>query len=52
MKVGIYHGKNLVVVKERPMPAVGPKDTLVRILAGGICCTDINIVKARRTRTF
>lgn len=46
MKVGIYHGKNHVGVEERPMPEVGPKDALVRILAGGICGTDINIVKA------
>lgn len=46
MKVGIYHGQNSVGVEERPMPQVGAKDVLVRILAGGICGTDINIVKA------
>ncbi|WP_249923506.1 zinc-dependent alcohol dehydrogenase [Paenibacillus odorifer] len=46
MKVGIYHGKNSVGIEERPIPEVGPKDVLVRILAGGICGTDINIVKA------
>lgn len=46
MKVGIYHWKNHVGVEERPIPEVGPKDALVRILAGGICGTNINIVKA------
>ncbi|WP_262495503.1 zinc-dependent alcohol dehydrogenase [Paenibacillus sp. B2(2019)] len=46
MKVGIYHGQNCVGIEERPMPQVGAKDALVRILAGGICGTDINIVKA------
>ncbi|WP_339271152.1 zinc-binding dehydrogenase [Paenibacillus sp. FSL R5-0470] len=46
MKVGIYHGQNSVGIEERPMPQVGAKDALVRILAGGICGTDINIVKA------
>lgn len=46
MKVGIYHGQNSVGIEERPMPQVGKKDALVRILAGGICGTDINIVKA------
>ncbi|WP_313636882.1 zinc-binding dehydrogenase [Paenibacillus sp.] len=46
MKVGIYHGQNSVGIEERPMPQVGPKDALVRILTGGICGTDINIVKA------
>lgn len=45
MKVGIYHGQNSVGIEERPIPQVGPKDALVRILAGGICGTDINIVK-------
>ncbi|KOS68670.1 zinc-dependent dehydrogenase [Lysinibacillus contaminans] len=46
MKVGIYHGQNHVGVEERPMPKVGPTDALVRVLTGGICGTDINIVKA------
>jgi 2-desacetyl-2-hydroxyethyl bacteriochlorophyllide A dehydrogenase len=46
MKVGIYHGQNSVGIEERPIPQVGAKDALIRILAGGICGTDINIVKA------
>lgn len=46
MKVGIYLGQNQVGVEERPMPKVGPTDALIRILTGGICGTDINIVKA------
>lgn len=46
MKVGIYYGQNHVGVEERPMPKVGPTDALIRILMGGICGTDINIVKA------
>lgn len=45
-KVGIYHGQGDVRVEERPMPEVGSKDVLVRNLRGGICGTDINIVKA------
>jgi 2-desacetyl-2-hydroxyethyl bacteriochlorophyllide A dehydrogenase len=46
MKVGIYHGQNDVRVEERPIPSVGSKDVLIRNLRGGICGTDINIVKA------
>lgn len=46
MKAGIYYGKNHVGIEERPKPKIGPKDVLLRILAGGICGTDINIVKA------
>ncbi|MFF2479612.1 zinc-binding dehydrogenase [Paenibacillus sp. NPDC058071] len=45
MKVGIYYGQNDVRVEERPIPAIGPKDVLIRNLRGGICGTDINIVK-------
>lgn len=46
MKVGVYHGKNDVRVEERPIPKIGPKDVLIRNLRGGICGTDINIVKS------
>lgn len=45
-KVGIYHGKQDVRVEEKEIPAIGPKDALVRVLAGGICGTDINIIKS------
>lgn len=44
-KAGIYKEANTVVVEERPMPEVGPKDVLLRNERGGICGTDINIVK-------
>lgn len=45
MKAAIYDGKNGIRVEEKAIPAVGPKDVLVRNLRGGICGTDINIVK-------
>lgn len=44
-KVGIYHGKQDVRVEVRDIPQIGPKDVLLRVLAGGICGTDINIIK-------
>lgn len=46
MKAAIYYGKNDIRIEERPIPTVGSKDVLVRNLRGGICGTDINIVKA------
>ncbi|WP_238327409.1 zinc-dependent alcohol dehydrogenase [Paenibacillus gorillae] len=46
MKAGIYYGQNDVRVEELSMPAIGPKDVLIRNLRGGICGTDINIVKS------
>ena len=42
---GIYKAANTVAVEEREMPTVGSKDVLIRNLRGGICGTDINIVK-------
>lgn len=44
-QAGIYKDANLVAVEERSMPEVGPNDVLLRNLRGGICGTDINIVK-------
>lgn len=45
MKAAIYYGKNDIRIEERPIPTVSSKDVLVRNLRGGICGTDINIVK-------
>lgn len=45
MKAAIYYGKNDIRIEERPIPTVGSKDVLVHNLRGGICGTDINIVK-------
>lgn len=46
MKAGIYHGQQDVRVEELPLPSIGESDVLLRNLRGGICGTDINIVKA------
>lgn len=46
MRVGIYNKQNDIRVEERPIPTIGEKDVLIRNLRGGICGTDINIVKA------
>ncbi|WP_462411591.1 zinc-dependent alcohol dehydrogenase [Neobacillus sp. Marseille-QA0830] len=45
MKSAIYQGKNDVRVEERPMPKIGSHDVLIKNLYGGICGTDINIIK-------
>ncbi|MEC0184856.1 zinc-binding dehydrogenase [Paenibacillus peoriae] len=46
MKAAIYYGKNDIRIEEKSIPIVAPKDVLVKNLCGGICGTDINIVKA------
>lgn len=45
MKAAIYYGENDIRVEEKPIPVVGSTDVLVKNLRGGICDTDINIVK-------
>ncbi|MFD2117583.1 zinc-binding dehydrogenase [Paenibacillus yanchengensis] len=46
MQAAIYYGKQDVRVEKRDKPTVGSKDVLIRNLCGGICGTDINIIKA------
>jgi L-iditol 2-dehydrogenase len=41
MRVGIYHSNNDVRVEERPVPAIGPGELLVRVMASGICGSDV-----------
>lgn len=45
-KVGIYKGQNDVQVEVREIPVAGPRDVVIKNLRGGICGTDINIIKS------
>ncbi|HUE59061.1 MAG TPA: Zn-dependent alcohol dehydrogenase [Acidimicrobiales bacterium] len=45
MKVAIaYEARKPLVLEDLPVPGRGPRDVLVRIAAGGICHTDINVI--------
>ncbi|WP_226036748.1 zinc-dependent alcohol dehydrogenase [Aquibacillus saliphilus] len=46
MKAAVYYGKEGIRVEEKAKPEIGSKNVLIRNLRGGICGTDINIVKA------
>jgi L-iditol 2-dehydrogenase len=41
MKVGMYYRNSDVRIEERPVPPVGPGDVLIRVVAAGICGSDI-----------
>ena len=43
MKCAIYNGIGNVSVEERPIPDVGNKDVLVKVLRAGICGSDVGI---------
>jgi S-(hydroxymethyl)glutathione dehydrogenase/alcohol dehydrogenase len=48
MKVAVaYEANTPLVVEDLPVPAVGPRDVLVRIAASGICHTDLNVMEGR-----
>ncbi|MBU0759685.1 MAG: alcohol dehydrogenase catalytic domain-containing protein [Candidatus Omnitrophica bacterium] len=41
MRVGMYYSNNDVRTEEMPMPEIGPGELLVRIMASGVCGTDV-----------
>lgn len=41
MKVGVYYRNSDVRVEERPVPTIGPGELLVKVVASGICGSDI-----------
>jgi L-iditol 2-dehydrogenase len=41
MKVGVYYRNSDVRVEQRPVPAIGENDVLVKILASGLCGSDL-----------
>lgn len=41
MRVAVYYRNRDVRVEERPVPAVGPGEILVKVLASGICGSDV-----------
>ncbi len=45
MKAAIFVAPNRIVLDEKPIPAVGPLDALIRITTTTICGTDVHILK-------
>jgi len=41
MRVGMYYSNSKVEVEEAPVPVVGPRDILVKVVASGICGSDV-----------
>jgi len=41
MKVGVYYRNNDVRMEERPIPKVGDHDVLIKVLACGLCGSDL-----------
>ncbi len=43
MRSAVFYGKHDLRIEEHEMPAVGPKDVLIRVKACGVCGTDVHI---------
>lgn len=41
MRVAVYHSNRDVRIEERPVPSIGPGEILVKVLASGICGSDV-----------
>ena len=41
MKVAVYYNNRDVRVEERPVPTIGPGEMLVKVMASGICGSDV-----------
>jgi S-(hydroxymethyl)glutathione dehydrogenase/alcohol dehydrogenase len=48
VKVAVaYEAGRPLVLEDLPVPAIGPRDVLVRIAASGICHTDLTVIEGR-----
>jgi threonine dehydrogenase-like Zn-dependent dehydrogenase len=45
MKAAVFERAGRIVLREKPLPSVGPTDALVRITTTTICGTDVHILK-------
>ncbi|HEY5881986.1 MAG TPA: zinc-dependent dehydrogenase [Nakamurella sp.] len=43
MRAAVFHRPGTVVLEDRPIPAVGPGDLLIRVHAASVCGTDLRI---------
>ena len=41
MQVGVYYNNNDVRLEDRPVPQIGPGELLVKVIASGICGSDV-----------
>jgi L-iditol 2-dehydrogenase len=41
MRVAVYYNNRDIRIEERPIPEIGPRELLVRVVASGICGSDV-----------
>jgi alcohol dehydrogenase len=45
MRAAVFEGADRIVLRERPVPACGPSDAIVRVTMTTICGTDVHILR-------
>ena len=45
MKAAVFQEPGRIVLREKPVPEVGPSDALLRVTTTTICGTDVHILK-------
>ena len=45
MRAAVFQGNGRIVLEEKPIPKVGPRDALLRVTTTTICGTDVHILK-------
>lgn len=41
MRVAVYYNNQDIRIEERPIPGIGPQELLVRVMASGVCGSDV-----------
>jgi D-arabinitol dehydrogenase (NADP+) len=52
MKAIVFENIRMPVVKDVPIPSIGPRDVLIRVKAAGICGTDVHIYEGEYFSEF
>ena len=48
MKCDVFLGVRHIETMERPIPAPGPKEVLIKVMACGVCGSDVHIYEGNR----
>ena len=43
MKSAVFYGRHDIRIEERERPSIGAEDILIRVMACGVCDTDVHI---------
>lgn len=47
MKAAVWTGKEILEIKEMPLPKIGEEEALIKVRAAGICATDYHIISGK-----